>query len=95
MKMTLFCNGASCSLIEFDRRFRDAYCFHQLDDGPETSINFYESTHRNIPEDIRKIHFNIIISFTTMSPYRYSPLRTILYAFLISRCDHISSSSVS
>jgi hypothetical protein len=26
MKIAVYCDGAPCSLIEADRRFRDAYC---------------------------------------------------------------------
>jgi hypothetical protein len=29
MKMTAFWDNAPCSLVEVDRRFRDAYCLHQ------------------------------------------------------------------
>jgi hypothetical protein len=39
---------APCSLVEGDRRFRDAYCQHHLSD--ETSVYFYETTRRYIPE---------------------------------------------
>jgi hypothetical protein len=37
------------SLVETGRRFRDAYCLHHQ--GDETSVNFYETTQRKIPED--------------------------------------------
>jgi hypothetical protein len=50
MKMNVLRDVAPCSLVEIDRRFIGAYCFHyhRLDD--ETSVNFYEITRRNIAE---------------------------------------------
>jgi hypothetical protein len=43
-------------LVEIDWRFRGAYCLHhQGDDGAvstaEPSVNYYQATRRNIPED--------------------------------------------
>jgi hypothetical protein len=36
LKMTVFWDVASCSLIELNRSFRSAYCLHhQGDDGPD------------------------------------------------------------
>jgi hypothetical protein len=32
MQMIAFCDVASCSLVEVDRRFRGAYCPHHQDD---------------------------------------------------------------
>jgi hypothetical protein len=47
----------SHSLVEFYRRFRDAYCLHyqgvlmmEAVSISETSVNFYKTTLRNIPE---------------------------------------------
>jgi hypothetical protein len=64
MKMTVFWDVAACRLEQIGRSFRSAYCLdHQ---GPtvsiialmmeaastsETSINFYQTTWRNISED--------------------------------------------
>jgi hypothetical protein len=49
MTMAVVWDVAPCSLVEVDRRFRDDYCLrHQ---GDKTSVNFYETTGRNIPED--------------------------------------------
>jgi hypothetical protein len=46
MKMRVFCDIASCSHVEVDRRFRGAYCLHHSpDDGGTTSqktLNFNE-----------------------------------------------------
>jgi hypothetical protein len=50
MKITVFWNIASRSLVEIDRRFRDAYYLHH--EGDETSVNFYQTTRRNNPEDV-------------------------------------------
>jgi hypothetical protein len=49
MKMKTFWDFAPCSLVEVYRRFRGACCLHSQ--GDETSVNFYETTRRNIPED--------------------------------------------
>jgi hypothetical protein len=63
MKMTVFWDVAPCSLEKIDRRFGDAYCLHQEGDEwclvalmkavsiYETSVNFYQTTGRNIPEN--------------------------------------------
>jgi hypothetical protein len=63
MKMTVFRVLAPCSLVDVCRRFRGSYCLHRLNDWTlialmmeavstsETSINFYQTTIRNIPED--------------------------------------------
>jgi hypothetical protein len=56
--ITVLWDVAPYSLVETDRRFRDPYCFHHHhhspDDGGstcETSVNFYETTRRNISKD--------------------------------------------
>jgi hypothetical protein len=58
-KMTVFWVVAPCSLVEVYRRFRGS-CFvhHQGDDlmmeaggTSKTSVNFYQITRRNNPED--------------------------------------------
>jgi hypothetical protein len=36
MKMAVFCNVASCSLVDTERRFRSAYCLHHQGDEPFT-----------------------------------------------------------
>jgi hypothetical protein len=55
MKMTVLWDDALYSLTETDQRFRGAYCLRHLDDGGSKdfwkSVNFYETTQRNIPED--------------------------------------------
>jgi hypothetical protein len=50
--MVDFWDVAPCSLVEIYRRFRGAFSLHyQDDDLPETSVNFYDTTLRNIPGD--------------------------------------------
>jgi hypothetical protein len=50
-KMTVFWDVAPCSLVVY-RRFRCACCrHHQADIASETSVNFYQTPRRNIPED--------------------------------------------
>jgi UDP-N-acetylmuramyl pentapeptide phosphotransferase/UDP-N-acetylglucosamine-1-phosphate transferase len=54
MKVTVFCDVAPCSLGQTHRRFRDAYFIALILKSvstSETSVNFYETTRRNIPED--------------------------------------------
>jgi hypothetical protein len=61
MKMTVFWGIASCSLVEIDRRFRDAYCLNHPDllialmmeaaSTSETSVIFCGTTRCNFPED--------------------------------------------
>jgi hypothetical protein len=59
MKMTVFWDVASCSLIEIDQHLRCAYCLHhkiialmmETVNTSETSVNFYETTRCNIAED--------------------------------------------
>jgi hypothetical protein len=50
MKLAVFWYVALCSLVDIDRRFGGAYCHHQGDET-ETSVNIYQTTRRNIPED--------------------------------------------
>jgi hypothetical protein len=38
---TAFWDTAPCSLVEVDRRFRDAYCLHH--NGDETSTRLHEA----------------------------------------------------
>jgi hypothetical protein len=62
-KMTVFWDGSPCSLVEVYRCFRGA-CYDELlialmmetASTSETSINFYQTTRRNIPEDSH-LHF--------------------------------------
>jgi hypothetical protein len=58
--MAVFWDVAPCSLVEVYRRFRGAYCLHlqvvitlmmEAASTFETSINFYQTTRCNIPED--------------------------------------------
>jgi hypothetical protein len=51
MKMTVFWVVAPCRLVDVYRRFRGAYWLHQQSDRAETSVNFYQTTRRNNPED--------------------------------------------
>jgi hypothetical protein len=55
MTMTTFWVALLCSLVEAERRFGGAYCLHNQGDkdavrASETSVNFYETARRNIPE---------------------------------------------
>jgi hypothetical protein len=60
MKMTLFWDIAPCNLIEVGRI--------RTDDGggaertSETSVNFYEATGRNIPDECRAICSAVCVS---------------------------------
>jgi hypothetical protein len=58
-KMDVSWDVAPCSLVEAYRRFRGAFCLHYQGDEAvstsETSVNFYQTTRCNIPED-RHLH---------------------------------------
>jgi hypothetical protein len=49
MKMTVFWDVAQCSLVQIDRRFRGGII--EAVSTSETSVNFYQTTRRNIAED--------------------------------------------
>jgi hypothetical protein len=52
MKMAVFWYGAPCNLAEVYRRFRSACCLqHQAASTSEKSVNYYQNTRRNVPED--------------------------------------------
>jgi hypothetical protein len=58
MKMSIFRDVALCSMVETDRRFRGAYCLHHQGalvmealSTSETSVDFYHTARRNIPEE--------------------------------------------
>jgi hypothetical protein len=81
--MTIFWDIAPCSLVETDRRFRGAYCLHYQNDEmmeavrtSQKTINFYQTTRRNIPEDSHihtrrrenlKFHQDFIIYYSIFS----------------------------
>jgi hypothetical protein len=50
MKLTAFWDIAPCSLIEVDQRFREIALMIDAVRTSETSVNFYETTWRNIPD---------------------------------------------
>jgi hypothetical protein len=56
MKVTFFWDIAPCALVLVDQCFGGNYCHHQIAlimetvSTYETSVNFYDSTGRNIPE---------------------------------------------
>jgi hypothetical protein len=54
--MTVLWDVPPCSLVQIDRRFRDASSniitlMMEAASTSETSVNFYRTTRRNIPED--------------------------------------------
>jgi hypothetical protein len=49
MKMTVFWDVTPCSLVKVYRRFIDLIM--EAENTSETSVNFYQTTRRNIPED--------------------------------------------
>jgi hypothetical protein len=59
LKMTVFWEGASCSLVDVYQSFRGGYCHHhaaciiilivEAASISETLVNFYQTTCRNIP----------------------------------------------
>jgi hypothetical protein len=52
MKMAVFWVVVPCSFVEIDRHFTSAYFLHhQALMTSETSVNFCDTTCRNIPED--------------------------------------------
>jgi hypothetical protein len=59
LKMTVFWDVAPCSLVEIEQRFRGTYCLSlhaivlvmEAVSTSETSVSFYHTTRRNIPED--------------------------------------------
>jgi hypothetical protein len=62
MKMTVFWDVAPRSLVEIYWHFRGTYCpHHQGDEAVSTSeisVNFYQTTRLNIPEDSH-LHFTL------------------------------------
>jgi hypothetical protein len=62
-KITVFWYVAPCSLVEVYRHFRGGCCLHhqsgelfialmmEAESTSKTSVNFYQATRRNIPED--------------------------------------------
>jgi hypothetical protein len=60
--MAVFWVVAPCNLVDVYRRFRGTYCLHHQGDlmteeasTSETSVNFFQTTRRNIPEDTKFI----------------------------------------
>jgi hypothetical protein len=51
MKVTVFWDVAPCSLVEIDRCFRGIALMMEAVSTSETSVNFYQTTWRNIAED--------------------------------------------
>jgi hypothetical protein len=51
MKMTVSWDVASCRLVEVYRCFMAIALMMEVVSISETSINFYQTTRRNIPED--------------------------------------------
>jgi hypothetical protein len=61
-EVAVFWVVAPCSLVEVNRRFRGACGLHHQGDessiplDSETSVNFYQTTRRNNPEDSLHLH---------------------------------------
>jgi hypothetical protein len=49
--MDVFWDVAPCSLVEIDRCFGGAYCFHHQGVVYSSSVNIYQTIRRNIPQD--------------------------------------------
>jgi hypothetical protein len=54
--MIVFWDVEPCNLVEIDRRLRGAYCLNhslimEAVSTSETSVNFYQISERNIPEN--------------------------------------------
>jgi hypothetical protein len=56
MKMAVFWVVAPCSLVEIDRRFRDAYCLHHQGNDRNISEDSHLHTRRR---EILKSHHNM------------------------------------
>jgi hypothetical protein len=59
MKMTVVRVVAPCSLIEFYRHFRGVCCLHRQ--GDKTSVNVYQTTRRNNPEDTNLRYLHVLL----------------------------------
>jgi hypothetical protein len=81
MKMAVCWDAAQCSLVEVYLGFRGVCCLHHQCFGlitkvvstSETSVNFYQTTHRNIPEDI--------FIFTVLSFFKLKDIQIV-------KCHH-------
>jgi hypothetical protein len=56
MKMAAFWDIAPCSLVDIDRRFRAIALMMEALSTSETSVNIYQTTRRNVPEDSELDH---------------------------------------
>jgi hypothetical protein len=82
--MTVFWDVAPCSLVEVYRSFRGVCC--RPDDGGSkhlTSVTFYQTTRRNIPEDS---HLHTRISPSS----RLVKLEILLHSRLLGGCNNIA-----
>jgi hypothetical protein len=70
MRVAVFWNVAPCSLAETDRRFRGDYFLIDLMMEAlrtcETSVDFYETTRSNIPQDRLLQEENTVFLFFTL-----------------------------
>jgi hypothetical protein len=65
MKMTVFWDVAPCSLVKVFLRFIDACCLIiKAASTSETSVNFYQTTRRNTPENTHLHTHNMKFSIT-------------------------------
>jgi hypothetical protein len=63
MKMAAFWDIAPCSLVEVYRRF---IALIEIASTSETSVNFYQTTWRNIPEDSHHLNKRSILILSSL-----------------------------
>jgi hypothetical protein len=89
--MIVFTDKAPCSLVEADGRFKSGHCLQHPAVTMEalctfeTSVNFYESTRRSIPENCNlrifwKFIFGALLKFYTFYTTAYSHFCTCDWA---------------
>jgi hypothetical protein len=96
-KMTVFWGVAACSLLQIDRRFRDAYCLHyQGDNGSKTLLKRRSISKRTVayclhhqgPDDaVRTSETSVNICLTTRQ-------KTLIFLLAAARTWNLSLSPV-
>jgi hypothetical protein len=91
MKMAVFWDFAPCSLVEIYRRFRDTYCLHHqaltalmmdAESTSESSVRFYQTTWRNVPEDSH-LYTNYMVRKLLTRSDEWRRYASISYAFYV------------